>query len=476
MKKISLLIVAAILLIGAKQSLFAQHELSSNELFYHSVRVVQSNDVNPAFFPRNTTGYLALPQFNTSFCLPLSYSEIGFQYDDVTDKTFINVNELVEKLGDGNNKFNFNSSINLIGFGIDFGQYYITFSTKLALNTTVTVPTDVFNVISNMKGSSWIGRDNAAKIASDDLLLFNSYTRVSIGGGYHFATLPLTIGAHVNILDGLVNINTDKTDIRIYATDQYYSSVIGDVNYHVRHAGCLDIDTNYKVSITDIPSNLGLTFDLGATFEMGNFEFSASLIDIGPGIHWKQNVVNSIPRGHRIEFSGYDISSVIQGGTFNNNFAAEFRDSVLNVINAKNETTGDFWYSIPTRINLGASYAFNKEMFKVGFLFHGEWEKGLMCPGFGMNIPQNTFRFNTTFSFTANIFDWLEAMVGNSFVFDGGRTDLINPGVGIVLTPLKAIQIYAVADYISSFYLVDSKSFNCNLGINILFGGLNRGK
>lgn len=93
-----------------------------------------------------------------------------------------------------------------------------------------------------------------------------------------------------------------------------------------------------------------------------------------------------------------------------------------------------------------------------------------------MNIPQNTFRFNTTFSFTANIFDWLEAMVGNSFVFDGGRTDLINPGVGIVLTPLKAIQIYAVADYISSFYLVDSKSFNCNLGINILFGGLNRGK
>lgn len=474
MKKISILAMAATILCCFASKTFAQHELASNELLYHSVRVVQSNDLNPAFFPRKTSEYLSLPQFNTSFGLPLSYKEVGLKYDAATDKSYLNINELMQALGDGNNKFNFNTNINLIGFGINLGQYYVTFSTKLAMNATISVPTDVFKVISNMKGNNWVGKENAAQIASDDLLLFNSYMRVSLGAGYHFVSIPLTIGAHVNILDGILNINTDKTNIDIYATDQYYSSIIGDVNYHVRRAGFIDIDTNYKVNITDMPSNMGVTFDLGAAFELNDFEFSASLLDIGPGIHWKQNVINTTPRGTKIEFNGFDISNIIHGGSFDTNFAANFKDSVMRVVNAQNEVTGDFWYSIPTKLNLGASYTFCNEMLKAGFLFHGEWEKGLIRSGAGFNIPQNTFRYNTTLSLTANLLDWVEVMVGNSFVFDGGNTDLLNPGIGIVLTPLTAFQIYAVADYLSSFYLVESKTFNCTLGINLLFGSVRR--
>ena len=48
--------------------------------------------------------------------------------------------------------------------------------------------------------------------------------------------------------------------------------------------------------------------------------------------------------------------------------------------------------------------------------------------------------------------------------------DLFNPGLGIVATPGRVFQIYLMGDYLSSFYITDSKAFNLKVGINLLFG------
>ena len=101
---------------------------------------------------------------------------------------------------------------------------------------------------------------------------------------------------------------------------------------------------------------------------------------------------------------------------------------------------------------------------RAGFLFHGQWDKGIITP----DNAKNRFRFNTTLSFTMNLKDWIEVMAGNSLVFDSHRIDLINPGIGLVLTPFKSLQFYTMIDYLSSFYLVECKNFNMSLGLNLL--------
>ena len=42
--------------------------------------------------------------------------------------------------------------------------------------------------------------------------------------------------------------------------------------------------------------------------------------------------------------------------------------------------------------------------------------------------------------------------------------------MGLVLTPATIVQLYLMADYISNFYLDESKAFNIKFGLNILIG------
>ena len=130
--------------------------------------------------------------------------------------------------------------------------------------------------------------------------------------------------------------------------------------------------------------------------------------------------------------------------------------------------SGDYWFSVPTKINLGASYSFAK-IFRAGLLLHGQLDRGLLCKKTGSDVS-NTFRFNTTLSIGANLFNWAEVIAANSLVYDGSSFDPFNPGVGLVLTPATIVQLYLMADYISNFYLVESKAVNIKFGLNILIG------
>ena len=140
---------------------------------------------------------------------------------------------------------------------------------------------------------------------------------------------------------------------------------------------------------------------------------------------------------------------------------------------------GDYWYSIPTRINVGASYSFAK-MFRAGFLFHGQLDKGLfpkkLTTADGNVItPENTFRWNSTFSFGVNVFNWMEVIAASSIVSDGVSKfnfvdNCLNPGVGIILTPATVLQLYVMADYVSSLYVTKAKAANLKFGLNVLIG------
>ena len=132
--------------------------------------------------------------------------------------------------------------------------------------------------------------------------------------------------------------------------------------------------------------------------------------------------------------------------------------------------SGDYWFAIPTKIDLGASYNFAK-MLRAGILFHGQFDRGLLCKrNDGDGDVENTFRFNTTLSLGANLYNWAEVVIGSSIIYDGKSMDFFNPGLGIILTPFTVMQVYLMTDYVSSFYLTEAKAFNIKVGLNLLFG------
>jgi len=137
------------------------------------------------------------------------------------------------------------------------------------------------------------------------------------------------------------------------------------------------------------------------------------------------------------------------------------------------DSVGDYWFSIPTKIYLGASYNF-ASLFRAGFLFHGQFDRGLLSKSNALALDlsdaENTFRWNTTLSIGMNLYDWLEVTAANSIVYDSKNLDVLNPGLGLVITPGRVFQIYIMGDYISDFYLTSSKAFNLKVGLNLLFG------
>ncbi|MBR3467542.1 MAG: hypothetical protein IKH15_10030, partial [Bacteroidales bacterium] len=210
--------------------------------------------------------------------------------------------------------------------------------------------------------------------------------------------------------------------------------------------------------------------------------------DLSAGIHWQKNVLSLVPKGGQgtIEFDGLDITNLLDHGTINaDSLKAYLNEQVNGMMPQLLTDSADYWYSVPTKLNLGASV--NLGILKAGILFHGQWDRGLLSKSSYNSLSEamsdaqanysevkNTFRFNTTLSAGVNLFNWVEIIAGSSFVYDGHNKitldNFLNPGVGIIFTPATLIQAYVMMDYASSMYLTQMKAFNFKLGFNMLIG------
>ena len=75
-----------------------------------------------------------------------------------------------------------------------------------------------------------------------------------------------------------------------------YSSLTADLNLNMNYTSAIDITTDTVNNTTTanvrtyMPKNYGVNFDLGARYENDFFEVSASIVDLGPGIHWTDGI------------------------------------------------------------------------------------------------------------------------------------------------------------------------------------------
>ena len=479
-------------------SVSAQYN-ETNNLFYHSQRTPQINMLNPAFFP-NCGFYMQLPSFGLQMGLPLALNEI-VQYNEVEQRSIIDVNDVLTKLGE-NSLFRNTMDINLFGFGFKVSHLFLNFNTRMVLNTNLGLPVSVVNAI--LDGNVDANGNPISEITLLDGDLFNmqAYIETSIGAGYRLHVIPLTIGAHAKLLSGLVNIQTDETRVT-FETGENFDEVTANVYYKIQATTPVPLDTTggdilssfkgirshlgeiINNMIDPFGGNTGIAFDFGLKYDLGPFSFSASIVDLTSGIHWQNNVNTLVPRGGQggtFTFStdNVDVSSIMNGGQFNaDTLSNQFTRELLNLMPTAQLNEGDYWYNIPTKINVGASFSFLR-MLRAGILFHGQFDRGLLSKKNYTELDlsgnvKNTFRHNTTLSLSANLFNWMEVIVGSSMVFDGSgnfdfMNNMVNPGAGIILSVGTVAQSYVMVDYMSSFYLTEVKALNVKFGLNVLIG------
>jgi len=491
-------ILAALMVLMAGTTVHAQYN-ETNNLFYFSQRTPQSNQLNPAFFP--SSFYLALPGITSlQLGLPLSIGDIAV-YDSTQDANIININNVLDKLGEDNH-FRLGFDLNVVGIGLKIGPVFVDANMQLRSNFNLGLPVSVINTV--MQGN--VNDDGTAipevTILDGDLFNMQMYMETSVGAGMKIPLTGLTVGAHVKLLSGILNMQTDNTKVT-FETEEDYETVRARIYYEIMGASAVPIDTTKPMSemfkdlsVKDIAmdlidlngGNTGVAFDIGAKYDLGPFTFSASINDLSAGIHWQKNVVSLVPKGGQgtIEFDGLDITNLLNRGTINTDSLNAYLQGQLDAMMPEYSVgTADYWYCIPTKLNLGASV--NLGILKAGVLFHGQWDRGLLSKSTytsfqeaiadaseNYNEVKNTFRFNTTLSAGVNLFNWLEIIAGSSIVYDGhskvSLDNFLNPGLGIIFTPATLVQAYVMMDYASSMYLTQMKAFNFKFGFNMLIG------
>lgn len=476
MKKILIIGLMGLMTLAGSNVANAQYN-ETNNMFYHIQRAPQSNLLNPALFPNNTTWYISFPGIDFQLGSPLAINDFVF-YNKTANRTIISLDSMMNKMTDGD-RLRIGANANIFGFGFKVKNTFINFNSRLVNYVNLGFPSEMVNALRNGNIDENGNVIPMVEMLDGDILNATSYLETGLGVGHYFEKINLTVGIRAKMLFGVGNVQTDNTRLE-FVTDPNMDSVSARMYYEIQAATFAPYDTAQGKflfnGIGDIFSsgNTGFAFDLGAKYDWGPFSFSLSINDLSAGIHWKNNVMTWKPQNGQgvVVFNGLDFTTMLNGGSFSLDSLSNYIENQLNDMKPVKQDSGDYWFSIPTKFNLGANYNFGR-LFRAGFLFHGQLDRGLLSKSNALTnglSTENTFRWNGTFSLGMNVYERIELTAANSIVYDGSSMDFFNPGIGIIFSIGRVFQFYFMSDYVSNFYLTDSKAFNLKLGLNLLFG------
>ncbi|MBP5190469.1 MAG: hypothetical protein J6031_06100 [Bacteroidales bacterium] len=445
---------------------------AQSNIMYGSSRNPLMNSANPAFFPSHARAYLALPNVNFNLSSPLAYSSI-FNYDSVEQRTFINANKILDSLSNGE-QMRLGTNIHALGLGIDFGKFFLTLSAQAKVDFGFGMPKGLVTFIND--GNYNHTGDDVIELLDGNLIGARVYGEGALGFGIRLNDY-LTVGARVKMLLGYLDLSNAGSSLTM-TTAPDYSSLRADMNLNMNYTSAIDITTDTNTNQTSatvrtyMPKNLGINFDLGARYATDLFEVSASIVDLGPGIHWTDGIkrIVSARDDNSFTFTGVNVSNIMQGGTLDSSYTQVLIDSLTALAEYKTIDGGDaYWTAIPTKVNLGGMLHITPGV-SAGLLFHGEFDRGLVKVGDVFKTKTVGFYSRTSAIARVNIHEWVEVVASASVLTNNGHWNWFNPGIGFTLTPFRAFQIYAFLDYISNFYVIDAKEVNLSVGLNLFFG------
>ena len=446
-------------------------------IMYGSTRNPLMNSANPAFFPSHSRVYLALPGINLKLSSPLAYSSI-FRFDSTENKTIVNANSVLDTLTSGE-QIRLATGIHAVGFGLDLGKFFLTFSTQAKVDFNFGLPKGLQTFLN--EGNYGHTGSDVIELLDGNLIGARVYGEGAVGLGLRLND-NLTVGARVKLLIGYLDLSNASSSLTL-ATAPDYSSMTANLDLNMNYTSAIDITTDSVTNITTahvrnyMPKNYGVNFDLGARYETDLFEVSASIVDLGPGIHWADDIkrIVSAREDNSFTFTGVDVSNLMQGGTLDSTYTQVLIDSLKALAEYKIVDGGEaYWTAMPTKVNLGGMFHITKGV-SAGLLFQGEFDRGLVKVGDVFKTKNVGFYSRTSALARVNIQDWVEVVASASVLTNNGKWNWFNPGIGLTLTPMRTLQVYAFLDYISNIYLVDAKKLNISAGLNLFFGSSSAG-
>ncbi len=403
---------------------------------YFMERMPQSINYNPAIMPKMDF-FLGLPgisgisfqAYNTGF----NYNELNYFMDHVWDASY-NPDDFVRSIGSHNN-FSSEATVNLFSIGFKMKESgFLSFSLQANSYLLNTAASDIAYLLTDLND---INDDDFPIVVDDISILTNAYLNFGVTYSRKIDE-HLTVGITPKINFNQAGLRTSDISYKIdmtrteYGGKEYEHTLNGQVdlglfteinpdavdgNEFDLEAAILPDNWQEDIRLRNILKNKSLSLDIGATYEIEKWMFSASILNIGRS-SWKTN-------GYRL--TGKGSSALI----------------------SENEKIK---IGIPAKIYVGAARQFSPK-----------WNYALL-------LTDNFYNTGSEAAATISLNGFVGSALSTSVSYTAGyRYD--NFGIGLRLRFLPGVDLYMVTDnIIQAFNYKNAYRATMAFGINIAAG------
>lgn len=391
----------------------------------------------------------------------LSSTHFIFGNDGFKIKQVISVNDSNQLEFNTMKFYNALNENNIIGLDVNYDLFYMGFKLRKSflavslgerLKTQFSFPKDFFGLLLIGNAGSNLGQDLNFKFGADAML----YNDLGVSWSRGFKKDKLRLGAKFSYINGLVNINTEKSDIIFNTnTDDFHYTISTDIKVNT---SCIMDTLNSTFKYRRIDPNLlkgqnrGMGLSFGATYNiLPKLTISGSILNLG-FINWNENVQNyqTANPSQKVEFYGFDLNRLFGDSSDTKAYMNELKDSLLDKFKLT-KTNKAYQTSLPSTFYFGGNIWITKRH-NFGVLFYGSYFQKKLNPAITLSFNA---KFTKAFGLSVSY-----SMINKSFV---------NGGVGLTLNG-GPLQFYLVADNILGIIQYrNANTIDIRAGINLTF-------
>lgn len=311
------------------------------------------------------------------------------------------------------------------------------------------------------------------------------YHEIGLGFSRQY-TRRLRLGFKGKVLFGIASIDILPSSLGINISENYTHTIDADLAASMSGPFYINRDENNSIEKISIdndlilntlrfrgPLNPGFAADIGATYMLTKrIMLSAAVTDLG-FINWRNNVTN-LRTDDTFEFSGMDMTDVLNGTKEFDEVTSHFTDSLKEAFSF-DQTYNSYSTMLPVGLNAGASYNVSRNL-TLGLLSNTRM--------IGKQVRES-LTLSTNFS--------LGTSLSTSFSYTAANHRYDNFGAGLMLR-LAFMQVYVLSDNIpvvwnrleeydtmgnaeSTILVPDNwNTIDIRFGMNLVFGHRKAGK